>query len=119
MALVDSLLVFVVSLLVGATGIYAGARVATGTDAFGRAVVTALVGALVWSVVGFLFGWIPLLGPVVALLAYVGVVNWQYPGGWLTAAVIAAVAMLASFIVLFALGTVGLVGFDAFGVPGV
>ena len=119
MALVDSLLVFVVSLLVGATGIYAGARVATSVDSFGRAGVTALVGSIGWAVVGFLFGWIPLLGPVLALLAYVGVVNWQYPGGWLTAAVVAAVAMLASFVVLVALGTVGLVGFDAVGVPGV
>ena len=115
----DSLSVFVVSLLVGATGIYAGARVATGVDSFGRAVVTALVGSIVWSVVGFLFGWIPLLGPVLALLAYVGVVNWRYPGGWLTAAVVAGVAVLASSVVLYALGVVGLVGFDALGVPGV
>lgn len=119
MALVDSVLVFVVSLLVGATGIYAGARVATGTDSFGRAVVTALVGSLVWSVVGAVLGWIPLLGPALALLAYVGVVRWQYPGGWLTAAVVAAVAVLASAVVLSALGVVGLVGFDALGVPGV
>jgi len=119
MALVDSVLVFVVSLLVGATGIYAGARVATGTDSFGRAVVTALVGSLVWSVVGFLFGWIPLLGPALALVAYVGVIDWQYPGGWLTAATVAVVAVLASVAVLYALGVVGLVGFDALGVPGV
>lgn len=119
MAIVDSAFVFVVSLLVGATGIYVGARFATGARGFGRAVVTALVGALVWSVVGFLLGWIPLLGPALTLVAYVGVVKWQYPGGWLTAAVVAAVAVLASFVVLFALGTVGVVGFDAVGVPGV
>jgi hypothetical protein len=111
--------VFVVSLLVGATGVYVGARVATGARGFGRAVVTALVGSVVWSVVGFLLGWVPLLGPVLALVAYVGVVNWRYPGGWLTAAVVAGVAVAASFVVLAALGTLGLVGVDALGVPGV
>ena len=119
MALVDSVLVFVVSLLVGATGIYAGARVATGTDSFGRAVVTALVGSLVWSAVGAILCWIPLLSPALALLAYVGVVRWQSPGGWPTATVVAAVAVFASTVVLYVLGVVGLVGFDALGVPGV
>lgn len=118
MALIDSLVVFVVSLLVGGLGIYVGARVVTGEEDYGYALVTALVGAVVWTVVGALFGWIPLLGPLVTLLAYVGVVNWRYDGGWVDAGIIGLVAWLTAVVVLYVLAVVGLVGFQAFGVPG-
>lgn len=47
MAFVDSLVVFVVSLLVGALGIYLGARVITDYDDYTYAIVTALIGAII------------------------------------------------------------------------
>lgn len=50
-ALVDSLVVFPVSLLIGALGIYLGARSVTGRGDYTHAIVTALVGAIVWAVV--------------------------------------------------------------------
>lgn len=118
MALIDSLIVFVVSLLIGATGIYLGARIITNTESFEKAAITALIGAVVWAVVGFLFGWIPFLGPLVALIAYIGVINWQYEGGWVNAAGIAVIAVVASIVILYVLAAVGLVGFEALGVPG-
>ena len=80
MALIDSLIVFLVSLLVGAFGIYVGARVVTEKEDYTYAVVTALLGAIIWAVVGLLFGWIPFLGPLLVLLAYVAVINSRYPG---------------------------------------
>ena len=119
MAIVDTLIVFVVSLLVGAIGIYVGARVMTDTDSFPKAAVTALVGAVVWAIVSFFFGWIPLLGPLLVLIAYLAVVNWQYPGGWIKAVGIAIIAAVSSFVVLYVLAVVGIVGFEALGVPGV
>lgn len=119
MALVDSLVVFLVSLLVGALGIYVGARVVTGREDYTYAVVTALLGAIIWAVVGFLFGWIPLLGPLLVLLAYVGVINWRYPGSWGSAILIGFVAWLTVFVVLYVLAFLGLATFDAVGVPGV
>jgi hypothetical protein len=119
MAIIDTLIVFLVSLLIGATGIYVGARVMTDTDSFPKAVATALVGAIVWAFVALFFGWIPLLGPIMALIAYLAVVNWQYPGGWIKAAGIALIAAVASLLVLYAMAVVGLIGFEALGVPGV
>lgn len=119
MALLDSLVVFVVSLLVGALGIYVGGRVVAGYDDYSYAIVTALIGAVVWGVVGFFFGWIPLLGPLLVLLAYVGVINLRYPGGIGSALLIALVAWLASLVVLYVLALLGLAGFEAVGVPGV
>jgi hypothetical protein len=119
MALVDSLVVFVVSLLIGALGIYVGARLVTDEADYGHAIVTALVGAIVWVVVAFFLGWIPLLGPLLALAAYVAVINARYPGGWGNAVAISLVAWLASLVVLYVLAVVGLTAFEAFGVPGV
>ncbi|WP_049985912.1 hypothetical protein [Halobellus rufus] len=118
MALIDSAIVFVVSLLVGGLGIYVGARIVTGESDYTYAIVTALLGAIIWAVVGLLFGWIPLLGPLLVLVAYVAVLNYRYPGGWLKAVLIALVAWLATVVVLYVLAVLGFGGFEAVGIPG-
>jgi hypothetical protein len=118
MALVDSVLVFVVGLLVGAFGIYVGSRVVVDVRDYTYAIVTALVGSLVWAVVAFFVGWVPFLGPLLALLSYVAVINYRYPGGWGKAVAIALVAWIASLLVLYVLALVGVAGFGAVGVPG-
>lgn len=114
MALIDSLIVFVVSLLIGALGIYVGARVVTDADDYTYAIVTALLGAIAWAIVG----WIPLLGGIIALIVYLAIINWRYPGGWVDAALIALVAWVAVLVVLYVLNAVGLASFGALGVPG-
>jgi hypothetical protein len=92
--------------------------VVTGTTDFEYAAMTALIGALVWAIVGYFFGAIPLLGPVLVFLAYLWVIKRRYPGGWLTAAGIALVAWLAGIVVLSLLATTGITEFKAFGIPG-
>lgn len=119
MGIVESLVVFVVSLLVGAFGIYAGARVLTDRNDYTYAIVTALIASILWVLVAFFFGWIPLLGPLLALLVYVTVINMRYPGSWFDAAGIALLAWLTSLIVLYVLAIFGVTSFDAVGVPGV
>lgn len=118
MALIDSIIVFVVSLLVGALGIYLGARIITDYEDYTYAIVTALLGAIIWAVVGFLFGWIPLLGPILVLIAYVAVINYRYPGGWGNAILISLIAWLAALAVLYVLALFGIGAFEAIGVPG-
>ncbi len=109
-----AVLSFVVALLVGGLGIYAGARVVTGEDDYGYAVVTAFVGAVAWA----LTSWVPIIGPLIALVVWIGVINWRYEGGWVDAAIIGFVAWLAATVVLVVLnGLLGL-GLGAFGVPG-
>jgi len=119
MALIDSIIVFVVSLLIGALGIYAGALFIADYEDFTYAIVTALIGAVVWAVVGFVLGSIPLLGPLLVLVAYVTVINYRYPGGWGNAILIALVALVTSLVVLYVLALVGITNFEAIGVPGV
>ncbi|ARS90194.1 hypothetical protein [Natrarchaeobaculum aegyptiacum] len=117
--MIESLIVFVVSLLIGALGIYLGAMVIVDAEDYTYAIITALIGAVVWAVVGFFLGWIPLLGPVLVFIAYLAVINTRYPGGWIDAAAITIVAWLSVLVVLYVLAFLGVTGFEAAGVPGV
>ena len=117
-SLTGSLIVLLVNLIIGTIAIYAGARLIIDADtAVGRAAVTALLGALAWAIVSFFFGFIPLLGPLLTLVAWIGIINWQYPGGWGAAAGIGLVAWLVAVAALVVLNSLGLVGFEALGVP--
>jgi hypothetical protein len=119
MAPIDGLVVGIVSLLVGALAIHIAASVAlTGDQDYMNAVVAAGAGALVYAVLGFI-GTIPLVGPALLLLVWVGVINWRYRGGWLRAGIIGIGAWGAAIILLWLLARVGLVEFSALGIPGV
>lgn len=119
MAPMDGLVVGIVSLLVGALAIHIAASVVlTGEQNYMNAVVAAGAGALVYALLGFLGG-IPLVGPALLLLVWVGVINWRYRGGWLKAGIIGAGAWVAAIVLLWLLSTVGLVEFSALGIPGV
>lgn len=115
MAIVESLIVFVVSLIIGAIGIYVGASVLTDYEDYTYALVTAFIGAVVWV----LFSWIPLLGPILALIAYILVIHFRYPGGVLRAVGIALIAWIASLVVLYVLAIFEITSFEAVGVPGI
>ena len=115
---VASLVVFIVSLLIGALGIFLGAKFVVDVEDYTYAFITALIGAIVWALVGFFLGWIPLLGPILVFLAYLAVINTRYPGGWIEALTITVIAWLSVLVVLYVLAFVGLTGFEAAGVPG-
>ncbi|MFC6904426.1 hypothetical protein [Halalkalicoccus tibetensis] len=116
----DTAIVFVVSLLVGTLGIYVGVSLATNEAiGFGGAAITALIGAVAWGVVSFFLGGIPLVGPLLALAAWIGVINVRHTGGWGAAALIGLVAWLVAAGALYALATAGFVSASAIGVPGV
>ena len=120
MAVLDSVVIFLVSLILGTVGIYAGVRLVADRDVgYVNAAITALIGALVWGLVSFFVGWIPLLGPLLMLVIWIGVINWRYPGGWVAAAGIGLVAWIVVFIVAYVLATVGFITPDALGVPGI
>jgi hypothetical protein len=111
-----SLVVFVVSLLIGGIGIWVGARLFAGASSYAYAVVTAGLGALVWGLMSYLFGG-SLIGPVVTLLAYLAVIKWRYRTDWITAAGIALVGWISALVVLGALASVGVGSFRAIGIP--
>lgn len=112
--LVGSLIAFIVALLVGGLAIYISARVIVGVEDYSHAVITALIGAIAWA----LTAWIPLIGPVIALIVWISVINWRYSGSWIKAALIGLVAWLSALVILFVLNAVLGLGIGAFGVPG-
>ncbi len=112
---VGSLIAFVVALLIGGLAIYISARVIVDVEDYSYAVITALVGAVAWA----LTSWIPLIGPIIALLVWIAVINWRYPGGWIKSVLIGLVAWLSALVILFVLNAVLGLGISAFGVPGV
>ncbi len=114
-AFIGSIVAFVVALLVGGLAIYISASLIADVQDYSHAVVTAFLGAVGWA----LFSWIPIVGTLLALVVWIGVINWRYPGGWTNAAIIGFVAWLSALILLFVLNSVFRLGIGAFGVPGV
>ena len=111
---VGGLVSFLVALLIGGLAIYISARVVVDVDDYSHAVITAVLGAVGWA----LTSWIPLVGPVIALVVWVGVIKWRYPGGWVKAAIIGVGAWLSALLILVVLNSVLGLGIGAFGVPG-
>lgn len=113
-AFLGSIAAFIVALLVGGLAIYISARVVVDVDNYSHAVLTAFLGAIAW----LLTSWIPLLGPILALIAWIAVIKWRYPGGWAKAGLIGLIAWLAALVILFILNSVLNLGVGAFGIPG-
>lgn len=113
----DQVVVFVASLVIGAFGVHVGALVVTNQDAFAKALLTALVAAIVWSVASFLLADVPYIGPLLTLLAYIAVVKWQYSASWLESGGIALLAWVVGLGVLSLLSILGIGSLEAVGIP--
>ena len=119
MALLESTIVFLVSLAVGGLGIHIGTILITGSSDYFDAVVTALIGAVIWSVVGFFIGGIPFLGPGLTFLAWLAVINSRTEGGWIKAGLVALIAWISVIVTLSILASFGISSFEATGIPNV
>ena len=108
---------FVTSLLTGGLGIYAGARIVVDEDDPLHAVVTGVIGAVIWVVAGTALGWVPVLGQLFVLGVYTWMVNRRYPGDWGAALRIALIAWLVTLVVLSVLAALGYATYEAIGVP--
>lgn len=77
---------FVASLIVVSIATYASTAVLTNESSYVHSFVTALLTSAVWFGVTYLTGGtFVVAGPILAVVAYVRVVNWRYPGGWIRA----------------------------------
>jgi len=108
---------FVASLIVVSIATYASTAVLTDASSYGHSLVTALLTSIVWfGVTYFTGGTFVVAGPILAIIAYVAVVDWRYPGGWGRAGAITVVTWIATFVILYVLAALG---FSSFGAPGV
>jgi len=119
---IGSVVVFIVSLLVGGAAIHVGATFALKGRDYSHAVVTALLGALAWTGVVVALAAAELdvgsLASVLALVVWVAVVKWRYRSGWLRAGLIGVFAWIAALVALSLLSVVGVTAVDAYGIPG-
>lgn len=108
---------FAIELALGAVAIYVGAAVAfydeSASPSIDRAVTTALIGAVLWSILVQ----VPLVGTLLGLAGWVLVIGLRYPGEWPQTVVIGLLAWLAGALVLAALSALGVDGFSPLGVP--
>lgn len=111
---IGPIVAFIIALLIGGLAIYISARLVVDVDDFNRAVITAVLGAIGWA----LTSWIPFIGPIIALVVWVWVIKWRYPGGWVKAGIIGGVAWISALVILFVVNSVLRLGVGAFGVPG-
>lgn len=117
-----SLVVLAVSLLIGGLAIHIGAKFAFASRDYSDAVLTALIGAVAWTIVDIAFASVGISGlfaSIVGLIVWISVVRWQYGVGWIRASIVGIGAWLSALIVLGILGLLGVGGLDAFGVPGI
>lgn len=113
-SVIGSIVAFIIALLIGGLAIYISASIVTGEKDYSHAVITALLGAIGWA----LTAWIPLIGPIIALIVWIAVINWRYRGGWVNAAIIGFIAWLSAVVILFIINAIFNLGIGAFGVPG-
>lgn len=101
---VMTVIIFIVGVLVSTVIIFIVTKLFGQKEGIGRAFATAIIGAVVYSVVYFLLGtgWISaIIGGLVWLLA----LRWLYDIGWLRALCVAVLVWIAATIVGFILPT--------------
>jgi sterol desaturase/sphingolipid hydroxylase (fatty acid hydroxylase superfamily) len=116
---VSGLVAFAVNLLIGGAALHLAARYVVFRDRPGaltyeHAIVTALLGAVVWA----LLSWIPVVGVLLALLGWIAVIQWRYPGGLWDAVKLGLAAWVAAVVILAVLELLGVRALSALGVPG-
>ncbi len=92
-----SAIVFVIGLLISTVIIYITTKLFGQKEGIGRAFVTAIIGAIVYSVVYFIFGnglFAAVVGGIIWLIA----LRALYDIGWLRALVIAVIVWIAATI---------------------
>jgi hypothetical protein len=124
MALVQSVVGFVLSFAVVTAATYVSTAALAGSPDLGYSAVTALLTSFVWFGVTYLVsgvvgvsGYAVALGPVLAVLAYLLVVDFRYEGGVFRAAAISAGTWVATFLILYVAAQFGYGSLEAMGVP--
>lgn len=124
MALTESVLGLLLSFVLVTLATYVSSGLLTSGAGLGYSALTAAITSLVWfgltyfvsGVVG-VSGYAVALGPLVAVVAYVLVIDALYEGGLVRAVAISLATWVVTFAVLYGAAMVGYSSFEALGVP--
>jgi len=95
--------IFVIALVISTIVIFIVTKLFRGRTNLGKAFITAVIGAVVWVVVYYVFGH-GLLALVVGGIAWLLALKGLYGLGWTRAAIIAVIIWIVSYFVTVALG---------------
>ncbi len=95
--------IFVIGLVISTIVIFIVTKLFRGRTNLGKAFITAVIGAVVWVIVYYLFGH-GLLALVVGGIAWLLALKGLYGLGWTRAAIIAVIIWIVSYFVTVALG---------------
>ncbi len=95
--------IFVIALVISTIVIFIVTKLFRGRTNLGKAFITAVIGAVVWVVVYYLFGH-GLLALVVGGIAWLFALKGIYGLSWTRAAIIAVIIWIVSYFVTVALG---------------
>jgi hypothetical protein len=95
--------IFVIPLVISTIVIFIVTKLFRGRTNLGKAFITAVIGAVVWVVVYYLFGH-GLLALVVGGIAWLLALKGIYGLSWTRAAIIAVIIWIVSYFVTVALG---------------
>jgi len=95
--------IFVIALVISTIVIFIVTKLFRGRTNFGKAFITAVIGAVVWVVVYYLFGH-GLLALVVGGIAWLLALKGIYGLSWTRAAIIAVIIWIVSYFVTVVLG---------------
>ncbi len=115
---------FVASLIIGTVGTYLATDLLLGEGSVGHSFVTALIASAVWFGVTYFIsgvvgvgGFVVALGPLLALLAYIVVIDIRYSGSIVAATGVSVLTWVIDFALLYALAVLGFQAFEVIGVP--
>lgn len=104
MAFQETLIVFLISLVISAIIIYVAAKLFGEREGFGTAILAALIGAAIFWLASYLLG-VGILASLIAGIAWLIALGSLYNMGWLKAFIIAVVIWIFSAIVSWVLPT--------------
>ena len=108
----ETIILFIVSLIISAIIIYFVTKIFGEKEGFGSALLAAFIGAIIYTVVYYIFGMIDELTGLKWVASILGGIGWLialralYSIGWLKALAIAIIVWIISAVVGFILPTV-------------
>lgn len=117
-----AIVTFIASLLVGTAATYIATTALLDESSLIHSFVTALIASVVWIGITYFTGgtsvsFIPVLGPVFALAAYIIVIDLRYPGTLVRATGISVLTWAINFVILYLLALAGISSFALIGIP--
>jgi len=114
--IIETAIIFVVSLLISAIIIFIVAKISGEKEGFGTALLAAFVGAIMYTTLYYVFGLIPELAGLKWVASLIGGIGWLlalrklYTIGWLKALGLAFIIWIISAIVGYFLPTLATTG---------